>query len=114
MAAWPKFIGHVASSLCLPLLINGFQLAVAGMVFVVVQIRARCRVLKPWYGCVVADQGTLIDLYHKYSSGQLDNSEAISSDYATAMVNSALVSSKPELIRVSADVLLLYIYYMRP
>ena len=76
------------------------------MVFVVVQIRARCRVLKPWYGCVVADQGTRIDLYHKYSSGQLDNSEAISSDYATAMVNCALGSSKHELIRlrVSADV----------
>ena len=75
------------------------------MVFVVVQIRARCRVLKPWYGCVVADQGTLIDLHHKYPSGQLDNSEAISSDYVTAMVNCALGSSKHELIRVSADVL---------
>ena len=35
------------------------------MVFVVVHIS-------------VADQETLIDLYHKHSSGQLDNSEAIS------------------------------------
>ena len=76
------------------------------MVFVVVQTRARCRVVKPWYGCLVADQGTLINLCHKYASGQLDNSKAISSDYATATVNCAFGLSKHELIRVSADVLI--------
>ena len=59
---------------------------------------------EPWYGCVVADQGTLINLYHKYSFGQLDNYEAISSDYQTAMVNCALGLCNHELTRVSADV----------
>ena len=38
------------------------------MVFVVIQIRAHCRVVKSWYGCIVADHAALIDLYHKYSS----------------------------------------------
>ena len=68
------------------------------MVFVVVQICVRCRVLKLWYRCVVADQGTLVDLYHKYASGHLDNSEAISSDYATSM------HTWTQQARLSADV----------
>ena len=67
------------------------------MVFAVVQIGAHRQVLKPWYGCIVADQGTLINLHQKYSSGQLDNSEANSS-------NCTLGCNKHELIRVSADV----------
>ena len=64
------------------------------MVFVVVQIRARCRVVKPWFGCIVADQSRLIDVYHKYSSGQLDYSEAIPS--RTGPITCALGRSKTD------------------
>jgi len=41
------------------------------MVFVVVQIRSLCKVIEPWYGSVVPNQVTLVDLYHQYASGQL-------------------------------------------
>ena len=76
------------------------------MVFVVIQIRAHCRVVKSWYGCIVADHAALIDLYHKYSSGQLDNSEPTSDQYAvTGMITRALGRSKTDyLVRVSVDV----------
>jgi len=36
-----------------------------------------------WYGCSVAEQVTLIELYNQYASGQLDNSEAIPAKFAT-------------------------------
>ena len=76
------------------------------MVFVVIQIRAHCRIVKPWYGYIVADHAALIDLYYKYSSGQLDNSQPISDQYAvTEMITCALGCSKTDnLVRVSVDV----------
>ena len=40
---------------------KGLIIYIARMVFVVVQIRAHCRVVKPWYGCIVADHAALID-----------------------------------------------------
>ena len=41
----------------------------------------------------VADHAVLIDLYHKYSSGQLDNSEPTSDQYAvTGMITCALAT----------------------
>ena len=54
------------------------------MVFVVVQIRSLCKVIKPWYGCVVPDQVTLVDLYHQYASGQLDSSTEVSAELVTS------------------------------
>ena len=62
---------------------------------------------KAWYECIVADHAALIDLYYKYSSGQLDNSEPISDQYAvTGMITCALGCSKTDnLIRVSVTVL---------
>ena len=76
------------------------------MVFVVIQIRAHCRIVKPWYGCIVADHAALIDFHHKYSSGQLDNLQPISDQYAvTGMITCALGRSKIDnLVRVSVDV----------
>jgi len=53
-------------------------------VVVICQVRAQSRVLKKWYGCSVAEQVTLIDLYNQYASGQLDNSEAIAAEFATS------------------------------
>lgn len=74
------------------------------MVFVIVQIRSQCRILKNWFGCIVAEQLTLVDLYNQYASGQLDNSAAAPSEFATAMIHCSLGRSKHELVRVSSDV----------
>ena len=57
-----------------------YQLPGSRMVFVVVQIRSLCKVIKPWYGCVVPDQVMLVDLYHQYASGQLDSSTEVSAE----------------------------------
>lgn len=56
------------------------------MVVVICQIRAQSRVFKKLYGCSVAEQVILIDLYNQYrnASGQLDNSEAIPAEFATS------------------------------
>ena len=56
------------------------------MVFVVaiVRIRSLRKVIKPWYGCVVPDQVTLVDLYHQYASGQLDLSTEVSAELVTS------------------------------
>jgi len=57
------------------------------MVFVVVQIRSLCKVIKPWYGCVVPNQVTpvdLVDLYHQYAFGQLDSSTEVSAELVTS------------------------------
>ena len=52
-----------------------------------------CKQVKSWYGCIVADHAALIDLYHKYSSGQHDNSEPTSDQYAvTGMITCALAT----------------------
>ena len=74
------------------------------MVFVIVQIRSQCRILKNWFGCIVAEQLTLVDLYNQYASGQLDNSAAVPSEFATAMIHCSLGRRKHELVRVSSDV----------
>jgi len=50
------------------------------MVFVVVQIRSLCRVIKP----VIPDQVTLVDLYHQYASRQLDLSTEVSAELVTS------------------------------
>ena len=42
------------------------------MVLVVCQIQAQLQVLKNWYGCSLAEQVTLIDLYNQYASGQFE------------------------------------------
>ena len=68
------------------------------------QIRAQSRVLKNWYGCSVAEQVTLIDLYNQYASGQLDNSEAIPAEFATSRVACSLGRNKREMVMVSPDV----------
>jgi len=74
------------------------------MVFVVVQIRSLCKVIKPWYGCVVPDQVTLVDLYHQYASGQLDSSTKVSAELVTSHISCSIGCNKRELTRVSPDV----------
>jgi len=54
------------------------------MVFVVVQIRSLRKVIKPWYGCVYPTQVMLVDLYHQYTSGQLDSSTEVSAELVTS------------------------------
>ena len=74
------------------------------MVFVICQIRAQSRVLKNWYGCSVAEQVNLIDLYNQYASGQFDNSEAIPAEFATGRVACSLGHNKREMVMVYPDV----------
>ena len=52
----------------------------------------------------MAEQVTLIDLYNHYASGQLDNSEAISAEFATSGVACSLGCNKREMVMVSPDV----------
>ena len=61
-----------------------YQLPGSRMVFVVVQIRSLCKVINPWYGCVVPNQVTFVDLYHHYVSGQLDSSTKVSAELVTS------------------------------
>ena len=44
------------------------------MVLDVVLIRSGSRVLKTWFGCQVAEQGTLLDLFNDFSAEKIDNS----------------------------------------
>ena len=59
--------------------------------------------LKPWYRCIVAEQSKLMDLYHKYSSGQLDRSEPVSArlDWSRALSDAV----RPT---ISSEYLLMY------
>ena len=74
------------------------------MVYIICQIRTQLRVLKNWYGCSVAEQVTHIDLYNQYASWQLDNSEAIPTEFATSRVSCSLGQNKREMVMVSPDV----------
>ena len=47
------------------------------MPFVIMQIRCGSRVLKPWYGCVVAEEASVSDVYSDYSGGILDSGPSI-------------------------------------
>jgi len=47
-------------------------------------VRSLCKVIKPWYGCVVPNKVTLVDLYHQYISGQLDSSTEVSAELVTS------------------------------
>ena len=55
-------------------------------------------------GAQVAEQVTLIDLYNQYAPGQLDNSEAIPTKFATSRVSCSLGRNKREMVMVSPNV----------
>jgi len=83
------------------------------MVFVVVKIRSLC--IKPWYGCVVPDQVTLVDLYHQYASGQLDSSTEVSAELVTSHRSKIKFKIPPAaLTMVSGADENLVIYFMWP
>ena len=71
------------------------------MVLVILQIRSGVKVLKPWYGCLVPDQGTLADLFQNYASGVFDNSQPLP-EYLNADISCSVGKSK--LISMSASV----------
>ena len=70
------------------------------MPFVIMQIRCGSRVLKPWYGCVVAEEA---DVSSDYSGGILDSGPSIPEDFRTACVEAAVYigSTKNDKVRVS-------------
>lgn len=74
------------------------------MAFVVLQIRSGMKVLKPWYGCNVPEQGTLADLFQSYASGILDNSQAIQEEYLNTAMSCFVGKSRQELTATSTTV----------
>ena len=76
------------------------------MVLVVVLIRSGSRVLKTWFGCQVAEQGTLLDLFNDFSAGKIDNSFPLSDTFSTASIECEIGRNKrvTEFVRISLDV----------
>ena len=76
------------------------------MVLVVVLIRSGSRVLKTWFGCQVAEQGTLLDLFNDFSAGKIDNSFPLSDTFSTASIECEIGRDKrvTEFIHISLDV----------
>ena len=76
------------------------------MVLVVVLIRSGSRVLKTWFGCQVAEQGTLLDLFNDFSAGKIDNSFPLSDTFSTASIECEIGCDKrvTEFVRISLDV----------
>ena len=76
------------------------------MVLIVVLIRSGSRVLKRWFGCQVAEQGTLLDLFNDFSAGKIDNSFPLSDTFSTASIECEIGRDKrvTEFVRISLDV----------
>ena len=76
------------------------------MVLVVVLIRSGSRVLKTWFGCQVAEQGTLLDLFNDFSAGKIDNSFPLCDTFSTASIECEIGRDKrvTEFVRISLDV----------
>ena len=77
------------------------------MVLVVVLIRSGSRVLKTWFGCQVAEQGTLLDLFNDFSAGKIDNTFPLSDTFSTASIECEIGRDKrvlTEFVRISLDV----------
>ena len=76
------------------------------MVLVVVLIRSGSRVLKTWFGCQVAEQGTLLDLFNDFSAGKIDNPFPLSDTFSTASIECEIGRDKrvTEFVRISLDV----------
>ena len=75
------------------------------MVLVVVLIRSGSRVLKTWFGCQVAEQGTLLDLFNDFSAGRIDNSFPLSDTFSTASIECEIGRDKrvTEFVCISLD-----------
>ena len=77
------------------------------MVLVVVLIRSGSRVLKTWFGCQVAEQGTLLDLFNDFSAGKIDNTFPLSDTFSTASIECEIGRDKrvlTEFVCISLDV----------
>ena len=76
------------------------------MVLVAVLIRSGSHVLKRWFGCQVAEQGTLLDLFNDFSAGQIDNLFLLSDTFSTASIECEIGRDKrvTEFVHISLDV----------
>ena len=70
------------------------------MVLVVVLIRSGSHVLKTWFGCQVAEQGTLLDLFNDFSAGKIDNSFPLSDTFSTASIECEIGRDKAVILCV--------------
>ena len=73
------------------------------MALAIVQMRLRINILKPWYGCVVFDCGTLGDLFQAYSKGELDKSTGIRKEYLNTSFTCCIGKNKHKLVMVSSE-----------
>lgn len=73
------------------------------MVFAVLQIRCGAMVLKAWYGCVVNDSSTVVDVFNSFSSGVIDGGAAISEEYVATAVSAFIGRTKTSLTRVGSE-----------
>ena len=76
------------------------------MVLVVVLIRYGSHVLKRWFGCQVAEQDTLLDLFNDFSAGKIDNFFPLSDTFSTASIECEIDRDKrvTEFVLISLDV----------
>lgn len=70
------------------------------MPFVVIQIAASAKVLKPCFGINIGDTGTLQDVYNDFASGALDSTECVHSDFNSAIITASVGRSKSDLTTV--------------
>ena len=69
----------------------------ATMVLVVLHIRDRAKILKPWYAFGVPETATLTDGYVEFSSGLLDSSSPLPEEYRTTSVKATIGRSSSNL-----------------
>jgi len=53
------------------------RLSVLAMVFIVVSVRCKTRVLKALYGCAAPENASVADIYSEYSPSGLDRMTAL-------------------------------------
>ena len=57
------------------------------MVYVVLQIKSGVKIIKPWLGKRVNDDETLLQIYNRFASGELDDTECIPDEFNSVKVS---------------------------
>lgn len=71
------------------------------MSFVVLQIRHGPKILKPWFGSVVAECSTVADIFSTFSAGKLDSSPPLAEEFHSCQVDAAVGKTKCDFVNVS-------------
>ena len=69
------------------------------MVYVVLQIKSGVKIIKPWLGKRVNDDETLLQIYNRFASGELDDTECIPDEFNSLKVSdySYMIFTTPSL-----------------